>query len=279
MKHTAWAKIRLPGHCAKDAVVIDWKDPGQSVMILGKERVGTMYQFEKMEKKLLGDRIEEELMRYILEEPIEIGQKIPNEFDLAKQFGVGRSTVREAVKGLVSRGILEVRRGSGTYVISTCSSREDPLGLFRLQDKYKLALELFDVRLMLEPEIAAQAAEHAEEEDLEQLKALRDQVEEIYRSGGDHIPKDIEFHTCIAGCSKNRVVEMLVPIINTAVMTFADLTHRMLMNETIETHRALVDAIADQDPVGARCAMIMHLTYNRQALVRFLKEQQAIKDI
>lgn len=234
-----------------------------------------MYRFEKMDKKLLGDRIEDELMRYILEEPVEVGQKIPNEFDLAKRFGVGRSTIREAVKSLVSKGILEVKRGSGTYVISTCPPQEDPLGLSRLQeDKYKLALELFDVRLMLEPEIAAQAAEYATAEEMEQLKALRDQVEEIYQSGGDHIPKDIEFHTCIARCSKNRVVEMLVPVINTAVMTFANLTHRMLMKETIETHRAMVDAIVDQDPVGARCAMIMHLTYNRQALVRLLKEQR-----
>ena len=99
-------------------------------------------------------------------------------------------------------------------------------------------------------------------------------MEAVYRSGEDHIPKDIEFHTCIARCSRNRVVEMLVPIINTAVMTFANLTNRMLMTETIETHRAVVDAILDQDPVGARCAMVMHLTYNRQALVRLLKAQQ-----
>lgn len=239
----------------------------------GRERPAVMYQFEKMDKKLLGDRIEEELMRYILEEPLEVGQKLPNEFDLAKQFGVGRSTIREAVRGLVSKGILEVRRGSGTYVSSNCPPDNDPLGLSKLQDKYKLALELFDVRLMLEPEIAAQAAEYATQEEMEQLQKLREEVEQLYQSGEDHIPKDIEFHTCIARCSKNRVVEMLVPIINTAVMTFANLTHRMLMNETIETHRAVVDAIIDQDSVGARCAMIMHLTYNRQALVRLLKEQ------
>ena len=71
-----------------------------------------MYEFEKMDRKLLGERIEDELMRYILEEPVEVGQKIPNEFDLARRFGVGRSTIREAVRSLVSRGILEVRRGS-----------------------------------------------------------------------------------------------------------------------------------------------------------------------
>ena len=66
-----------------------------------------MYQFEKINKKLLGSHVEEELMNYILSEPVEIGNKIPNEFELAEKFGVGRSTIREAVKGLVTRGILE----------------------------------------------------------------------------------------------------------------------------------------------------------------------------
>ena len=150
---------------------------------------------------------------------------------------------REAVKGLVSKGILEVRRGSGTFVVSTSSAEEDPLGISKLHDKYKLALELCDVRLMMEPEIAARAAENADEEDLKQLKLLCDVTEELYKSGKNHIPKDIEFHTCIARCSKNRVVEMLIPVINSAVMTFANLTHHMLKQETIATHRAVANAI------------------------------------
>ena len=233
-----------------------------------------MYQFEKMNKKLLGSRVEEELMNYILEEPIEIGQKIPNEFELAEMFGVGRSTIREAVKSLVSKGVLEVRRGSGTFVISTNSLENDPLGLSKLHDKYKLALELFEVRLMLEPEIAAMAAEYATEEDRQQLEQLCNDVERVYRNGKNHISKDIEFHTCIARCSKNRVVENLIPIINTAVMTFANLTHRTLMQETLDTHRAITDAILNRDSIGARCAMVMHLTYNRQVLVRLLRERR-----
>ncbi|WP_442912287.1 FadR/GntR family transcriptional regulator [Lacrimispora sp. 210928-DFI.3.58] len=229
---------------------------------------------EKMNKGLLGTQVEGELLNYILKEPVEVGQKIPNEFELAELFGVGRSTIREAVKGLVSKGILEVRRGSGTYVVSTSLPEEDPLGLSRLQDKYKLALELLEVRLMLEPEIASRAAEYAGEEERKQLVQLCDETEEMYISGKNHIPKDIEFHTCIAKCSKNRVVETLIPIINTAVMTFADLTHRTLMNETIETHRAVTNAILDRDPVGAKCAMMMHLTYNRQRLLKQMKEER-----
>lgn len=230
---------------------------------------------DHMERKLLGAQVEDDLMAYILNTPVQIGEKLPNEFELGEMFQVGRSTVREAVKSLVTKGILEVRRGDGTYVKSHCSRAEDPLGLSQLDDKYKLALELFDVRIALEPEIAAAAANHATPEEKQRLSSLCDEVEHAYLAGEDHIPKDIAFHTCIAHCSGNRVMEMLVPIINTAVMTFANLTHRSLMEETIQTHRAVTNAILDGDAVGARCAMVMHLTYNRQAILQLWKQHES----
>lgn len=226
------------------------------------------------ERKLLGAQVEDDLMAYILGTPVPIGEKLPNEFELGQMFQVGRSTIREAVKSLVTKGILEVRRGDGTYVKSHCSLAEDPLGLSRLDDKYKLALELLDVRLILEPEIAASAAAHATPENKAELQTLCDEVEQLCLNGGDHTPTDIAFHTCIARCSQNRVMEMLVPIINTAVTTFASLTHRSLRRETIQTHRAITDAIVAGDAVGARCAMVMHLTYNRQAIAELWKEHQ-----
>lgn len=231
-----------------------------------------MYQIEKMNKRLLAPQVEEELMNFILHEPIEIGEKIPNEYELAEKFGVGRSTIRESIKSLVTKGILEVRRGSGTYVISKYSIEEDPLGLAKFTDKYKLALELFEVRLMLEPEIAVLACDYATPEQKEELKRLCEETEQIYQSGKDHTRKDIEFHTCIARCSGNRVVELLQPIIQTAVSTFVNLTNRRLMKETIETHQAITDAIIRGDSVGAKCAMVMHLTYNRQMLIKLMNE-------
>ncbi len=237
-----------------------------------------MYQLKHTERKLLGSQIEEELMEYIKTKPLAIGDKLPNEFELAEMFSVGRSTIREAVKGLVTKGILEVRRGAGTFVCSTHYADEDPLGLAKLDDKYKLALELFDVRLMLEPEIASKAAEYATEEDIRQLTALCDEVEELYMQGVDHVVKDVDFHTCIASCSKNRVLESLIPIIHTAITTFVDITHRTLREETITTHRAITDAITEHDSTGARCAMVMHLTYNRQAIIKKWKEEHIEKE-
>ena len=232
-----------------------------------------MYQYEKKNRKSLGAQTEDELMKYILQKPVKPGQKIPNEFELAEKFGVGRSTIREAVKGLVSRGILEVRRGSGTSLSKTNSLVEDPLGFGKIEDKYELALQLFEVRLMIEPEIAAIACKNASDEDLVHLKKLCDETEELYLGGHNHIKKDIEFHTFIAKCSKNQVVEILLPVIHTAVLTFANVTHRLLRDETIRTHRAINNAILARDSVGAKCAMITHLTNNRQTFMKILQER------
>ena len=75
--------------------------------------------FSNIKSKLLAEQVQEQIYHYILETPLEPGSKLPNEFELGEKFGVGRSTIREAVKLLVSQGILEVRRGSGTYVVNT----------------------------------------------------------------------------------------------------------------------------------------------------------------
>ena len=64
--------------------------------------------------KLLAEQVQEQIFQYILKTPVALGDRLPNEFELGEKFGVGRSTVREAVKLLVSRGILEVRRGTDT---------------------------------------------------------------------------------------------------------------------------------------------------------------------
>ncbi len=225
-------------------------------------------------KKTLGQQTEDKLMEYILDAQVAVGEKIPNEFELAEIFHVGRSTIREAVKGLVSRGVLEVRRGDGTYVISTVYMENDVLGFGQIKDKYQLALDLFDVRLMIEPEIVTWACRKATKEQIVKLRELCDEVELLYKQGHNHIQKDIEFHSYLAKVSGNMVVERLIPVINTSVVIFANITYRSLMQETLETHRAIVDSIERKDAVGAKCAMNMHLTYNRQVIMELLEKRK-----
>ena len=232
-----------------------------------------MKLIENKASKPLSSQTQEEILHYIQTKPLKQGDKIPNEFELAQALNVGRSTIREAIKSLVTRGVLEVRRGVGTFVVSTTPVQSDPLGLGRIKDKYKLAMDLLEVRLMIEPEIAAQAALRASQDEMKTLSQLCDEIEQLCRSKVDHTPKDVDFHTCIARCSNNMVVENLVPIITSGVSTFAELTDRSLVSETIETHRAITNSILNRDPSGAKYAMISHLNYNRQALMTQIQKE------
>ncbi|RVU55459.1 FadR/GntR family transcriptional regulator [Anaerosphaera multitolerans] len=233
-----------------------------------------MSEFSKIKTKLLAEQVEEDIYNYIIKTDLNVGDKLPNEFELAEKFGVGRSTIREAVKLLESDGILEVRRGSGTYVVNKMPKDIDPLGLSAIEDKMALAMDLADLRILLEPGIAEMAALNATEEDIKVLYELCDIIEEKIAKDENYIEYDIKFHTYVAKSSKNMVVEQLIPIIDTAVMMFVNVTHKQLTEETMMTHRAVVDAIAERDIVGAKTAMMMHMTYNRNLIKKLMKESK-----
>lgn len=232
-----------------------------------------MARFTKLKHTLLAEQVQEQIFHYIVDTPLELGAKLPNEFELGEMFGVGRSTIREAVKMLSSKGVVEVRHGSGTYVLSTKEENPDPLGLKDLEDQKRLALDLVDLRLMLEPGIAELAAQNAKPEDIVKLKRLCETVEQKIKNDERYLEDDIAFHTCIAECSKNKVVEQIIPIIDTAVMLNVNVTHKKLRQETVETHWAVCEAIAEGDAIGARSAMTMHLALNRNLIKKLLKTE------
>lgn len=233
-----------------------------------------MAGFSGIKNTLLAEQVQEQLYDYITAHSMKPGDKLPNEFKLAEQFGVGRSTVREAVKLLVSRNVLETRRGSGTYVKDLIPADMDPLNLRSVQDKVALAMDLVDLRLILEPGIAELAAYNATEEEIRYLQELCDATEYKIENNLYYIQDDIDFHTYIARCSKNKVVEQLISIIETAVLMFVNITHRQLMKETVTTHRAITKAIADHDPIGARSAMTMHIAFNRNLIKEIYDERE-----
>ena len=95
--------------------------------------------------KPLADQAADLIVNYIVDNNLEAGAKLPNEFELAKAIGVGRSTIREAVKILVSRNVLEIRRGAGTFVSEDQGVSDDPLGLAFVKDKEGLAMDLLSI--------------------------------------------------------------------------------------------------------------------------------------
>lgn len=224
----------------------------------------------------LAEQVAERLKEYILEQKLKSGDKLPTETTLAREMNVARSTVREAIKRLESQNILSVRHGAGSFVADNPGLTADPLGFAFFEDKRKLAEDLLEIRTIIEPAIAEMAARHATAEDIAELDRLYDIMEKHIMNGEDYVEEDIQFHNAIARASGNQVVPTLTPIITTAVNLFTEGTHRKLLQETLETHRAVLEAIRRRDSVAARDSMLLHLSYNRNLFLNMKRKRDGL---
>lgn len=222
---------------------------------------------EKMSTRLV-EKTTDSLIKYILNNNLKENDKLPNEYDLAKELGVGRSTLREAVRSLSSRNILEVRHGSGTYISDNIGIGDDPLGFTFIKDTLKLTEDLFTLRYILEPEVAMLAAQMRTDKQLIQLKDIEKQLEKAMTASNRlHFELDIAFHSLIAEMSGNIALRHLVPIINESITLYNSYyTNDQSKYETIEAHREIVRSIETQDIFRAKSAMQRHINNNRLQL-------------
>lgn len=223
-----------------------------------------------MEKQTLGEITAQKLVRMIQEKGYVPGDKLPTEMELSEVLGVGRNTVREALRILMSRNIVTIRQGSGTFISEKNGIPDDPLGFSMMEDTGQLTRDLLQVRLILEPPIAALAAQNATEEDLDRLEQVLEQVEALVRERKDYAEKDSQFHAQIAACSHNTVMSNLVPVITDGVRVFASAVKETEYDQTLVSHRAIFEAIRDKKAVEAQQAMYFHLMYNQN---RYVNEQ------
>lgn len=202
-----------------------------------------------------------------------IGSQIPPEQDLMGTFDVSRITIREAIKTLVSRDVLEIRRGCGTFVSAMPGLSEDPLGLRFIRDE-NLSLHLFEARQILEPSICRMAALRAEDDELVLLKKLAQDIDllDAQLRGKRTTPeviqaitaKDIAFHTFLCRMSKNPVFERMLPIVIKSVrISYTLLIPRIEKAPRISIHQAIYEAVANHDGDEAYRLMVEHLANSR----------------
>lgn len=210
----------------------------------------------------LPEQVADQIQHLIAERQLAVGEKIPNEFELAQQLNVGRGTVREAVKLLIARNVLEIQRGRGTFVAQNPGRMADPLGFAFAPDKKQLAVDLCELRIILEPQIASLAAERATPAEVEEIRRCCEACDACIRAGADHTEEDVRFHEAIARAAHNHVIADVVPIIQQGVILFITVTHSDLVAMTMKTHHAVLDAIARGDANAAYAAMREHLVNN-----------------
>ncbi|MFI9641205.1 FadR/GntR family transcriptional regulator [Micromonospora sp. NPDC051925] len=176
-----------------------------------------------------------------------VGGRIPTEPQLVTALGVGRNTVREAVRALVHAGVLECRQGSGTYVVST--DELAPVVARRLTDD-RLA-EVVEVRRAFEVEAARLAALRRTPDDLVALDGALAAREAAWRSGrvGEFVEADVALHTAVVAAAHNGMLAELYASVGAALRsTVAHATGDALEPERYVDHGRLVTAIRDGDP-------------------------------
>ena len=223
--------------------------------------------------KTLAEQVADGIMNLIQETPYKAGDKLPTEKELCESTGAGRNTVREALKILASRNVLEIRQGAGTFVSEKQGISDDPLGFSMVNDHVKLTKDLLQVRIMLEPQIAALAAQCAKEHEIKELEEILEEMEAAMKKREDYSELDTKFHTKIAQCTHNIVMENLLPVIGKGVAVFAKEVAQTEYDRTWISHRKIFCYIRDHKPFEAEMEMQYHLLYNTS---RYEEEQSRL---
>ncbi|AOT71255.1 FadR/GntR family transcriptional regulator [Geosporobacter ferrireducens] len=212
------------------------------------------------EKVLLSEKVANNIKKLIVDHELKPGDKLPNEIDLAEKLNVSRSTIREAIKILISMNILEIRRGKGTFVCEKPGIATDPLGV-TFMNKKDLLLYLFETRLIIEPEMAALAAGRASEKNIRVLEEVFLKLKMDITEGRNHTKADITFHNIIAKSTQNPIIQRIVPIINDSIIEgYLETKDLPESNEKVLAyHEKVLDAIKNQDAEAARNYMREHI--------------------
>lgn len=186
---------------------------------------------------------------------------MPAERELAEAFGVSRTSVRDAIRVLELIGQVEPRQGEGTVVRDLSS---DPLvtPLVSVLARNKTLLsELLDVRLMLEPPLAARAAVHITEEEVAHLRQILRQQEARVGQGEPPVEEDSDFHYTVALAAKNtivlKVLDMLMDLLRESRERSLQVAGRV--EKSLAGHRRILEAISRHDPDAAEAAMRQHI--------------------
>lgn len=227
----------------------------------------------------MGHRIIKELEAAIVGGDLGAGSKLPTEEELAQKYGASRAAVREAVQVLKARGLVESRRGSGSYVAADAGSRSLHESLDRytaLRGDSLAYIELMDLRLMVETfcvrRVASGASDEPRAKVRECMARMVDAEGDLKRFGEE----DIAFHQAIVeGAGHGLFATIFRGLLPGLGRRFARVTYTdtALIKKTLEDHRRIVAAIDAKDAGKAEACLRAHLVWSRENLDQVLGRQ------
>lgn len=215
----------------------------------------------RKDKKNLSQQTADKIYKMIVKDQCyRPGEQLPNELLLSEQLGISRTTLRDAVRILTLQGVLEVQRGKGTFV----STEEAIFGNYGLDnvDRIRVKLkDLFEMRLLFEPQVVALACRRGTDEEIKAICEQGSIVADIIKKGGNRTAADQEFHRLIVVAAHNDFMNYLIPLINRAVdeALLLGSTKETLSRNTLQDHALIMEFLKKRDETGARNAMEIHI--------------------
>ncbi|CAM3168146.1 FadR/GntR family transcriptional regulator [Sporolactobacillus spathodeae] len=228
---------------------------------------------EPINNKKMYEKIADALMAMIRSGELKPGDRVAPVGDLAAQFGVGRSAVREALSALRAMGLIDMRQGEGTYIRSfSPETFSKYLSTGILMEERDID-DLLDVRELLESEAARRAATSKDSVLIQEIFKALDSMKEVKEDASIGEEADLAFHLAVARASGNRLLAQLMASVSEAIAELMRETRRIwiysqdsAIKKMYQEHRMIVDAIAEGVPDRARQAMLDHLASVRQII-------------
>ena len=215
----------------------------------------------------LYEQIVQQIEQSILKGTLKPGDQLPAERELAEQFGVSRTAVREAIKALREKGLVEAYSGRGTFITNgTSQAIRQSLDLMMRIGQAEGSTHLAEVREILEPEIAALAAARAEEQHLSTLREAVAVMDAAKQDAEGFIEADLDFHLSLAEAAANPLI---LSLIDSIVGLLREQRLRIFLVEGGPErgqyhHKRILKAVENRDPDRARECMRAHLQQVRQ---------------
>jgi len=226
-------------------------------------------QLEPMPRTTLSEALFEKLVGHVVNGDWKEGDRIPSERELSEQLGIGRASLREALKALELLGMVESRVGDGTFVCPRSDFLSRPLLWAITGADHSELRELMEARLVLEENIAAFAAERATAEELRKIEAAIEEMRAQVNDAVGSFESDMRFHVAIAEAAHNQILSNADQLVRNLVKQWILLKHKVPGSaaKSLRHHERIYDAILHRDPERAREEMRNHIATSGRVVI------------
>ncbi len=243
-----------------------------------KKTQSTRRIFSPIRTSKISDEVYKQLVSLISSGRVKPGEKLPSEREMASDFGISRQSIREALYRAEIIGLVEVRQGEGSFVLSSVRESLKPPLLVLLEEEAGRIFEFLEVRKLIEGWCAEKAAVEATADDLEKMEEILQKMEKLVPTDTEWERADVEFHLSIAAATHNVIAIHIMEALKDSFGSFFRFRKVLTRPEKKDLlwlhHHEIYRAISQRDPSLAKRKIIYHLDFIQKKIAEEMEKMQ-----